>query len=130
MQLASFDIVKDGGSQAVAISQTNQVVSNVYEVSADGALHLAFEITAASVSGTGAAVKIQDSIDGTNFADVDATNAKVTISGAGRFRLAMSVQNSNFASKMPLGRKIRFVCTTGGSDAVTITRVLVQQPPA
>jgi hypothetical protein len=128
MNLASFDILKDGASQAVANSQTDQVVSNVFEVNAEGAKHLTFQITAASVSGTGAVCKIQQSLDGSNFSDVDATNAIVTLNANGRFILAMSVHNSDFATKMPLGRKIRFVVTTGGSDAATITRVLVQQP--
>lgn len=126
--MKTFDVVKDGTNQAVAISQTNQVVSNVLEINAAGTESLAFQVTAASVSGTGAVVKLQHSLDGSNFSDVDATNAKITISSATRFILQMSVRNSTFASKMPLGKYVRFVCTTGGSDAATITRILVQTP--
>jgi hypothetical protein len=125
-KLAIADQVLNGLKQAVAISQTNQVVSNVFEIGPADATALCFEVTAASVSGTGAVVKLQKSFDGTNFVDVDSTNAKVTISGNGRFPLALNSQTTAGMVFMPLPKFLRFVCTTGGSDAVTVTKILVQ----
>lgn len=125
MNISLKNVLKGGASVAVGNSETDTVVSDPWVISHEDSLALAFEVTAASVSGTGAIVKLQQSFDGTNFADVDATNAKVTISGNGRFSLGVNASNSNLADNMPLAPWIRFVCTTGGSDAATITKILV-----
>lgn len=128
MKNSVVDQVLGGNPQAVGISQTNKVVSNVFQIGAEDAVALLWLIDAAVTSGTAAVVKLQHSVDGVsaNFVDVDATNAKVTLAATGRYMLAMSPQNTNFAAKMPLGAFLRFVCTTTGADAVTVNHVMVQ----
>ncbi len=125
-KLAVVNQILNGVSQPVAISQTSQVVSNAFTIGAEDSLNIAFQVDAVSVTGTGAIVKLQQSFDGTNFTDVDATNAKVTITAAGRFPLAIGAASANFAAKVPLAKTLRFVCTTTGSDAVTLTKIWVQ----
>lgn len=128
MKNTVVDQVLGGNPQAVAISQTNKVVSNVFQIGAEDAVALLWLVDATVASGTGAVVKLQHSVDNVsaNFVDVDATNAKVTLAATGRYPLAMSPQNTNFASKMPLGSFLRFVCTTTSGDAVTINHIQVQ----
>lgn len=117
--------VKGAISQVVPISQTNQVVSNVLTLTPHDQLAIAFEVTATSVTGTGGIVKLQHSMDGVNFTDVDATNAKITVASATRFPLSLSAYNATVEAKFPLWPFIRFVATTTGSDAFTVTKILV-----
>lgn len=125
MDITLKNVVKSGQSQAVAISQTDQVVSDVWNINHEDSLALAFEVTAASVSGVAGIVKLQNSFDGVNFVDVDSTNAIVTVTAAGRFPKHVCSSNSNLADNMPLAPYIRFVCTTTGADALTVTKILV-----
>ncbi len=112
-------------TQPVAVSQTNQAVSNALSLTSLDQMQLAFEVTAASVSGTAGVVKLQHSFDSTNWTDVDATNAKVTIAANGRYALSLSPYNTLIAAKFPLWPFIRFVATTGAGDAFTVTKILV-----
>ena len=119
--------ILNGQKQSVAISQTNQVVSNAIQINADDSMLLAFQINASAVTGTAAIVKLQHSFDGVgaNWTDVDATNAKVTLTAAGKFSLILNGYNSTFQSKLPLYRFIRFVCTTTGADTCTLSSIQV-----
>lgn len=126
-RLSTVDQIKSGLAQAVPISQTSQVVSNAFEIGADDALSLAWQVNATVTSGTAAIVKLQQSFDsGATWADQDATNSKVTLAATGNYAVAMSAFNTTFGPKMPLGRLLRFVCTTTGADAVTINHIYVQ----
>lgn len=112
-------------AQVVPISSTNTPVSNVLSLTSTDQVQIAFEVTVASVTGTTGIVKLQQSFDGVNFSDVDATNMKVTITGAGRFALSLSPYVSAIAAKFPLWPFIRFVATTTASDAFTVSKILV-----
>lgn len=126
MELRLVNEVLAGQKQSVAISQSNQVVSNAFLINADDSVAFGFQIAATVISGTAAIVKLQHSIDGILWADVDATNAKVTLASTGSYPLMLNVNNSSIAAKMPLFRMCRFVCTTTVADAVVITACLVQ----
>lgn len=126
IELRAVNQLLNGQKQAVAISQTNQVISNVFLINSEDSIALGFQIAATVASGTAAIVKLQHSLDGVLWADVDATNAKVTLAATASYPLMLSALNSTFAAKMPLYRQCRFVCTTTGADAVTITAILVQ----
>lgn len=126
IELRVVDQLLNGQKQSVAISQTNKVVSNAFQITADDSVAFGFQIAATVSSGTAAIVKLQHSIDGVLWADVDATNAKVTLASTGSYPLMLNVNNSTIAAKMPLYRWGRFVCTTTSADAVIITACLVQ----
>lgn len=126
IELRVVDQILGGQKQSVAISQTNKVVSNAFVINADDSVALGFQINATVSSGTAAIVKLQHSVDGVLWADVDATNAKVTLASTGSYPLMLSAFNSTIAAKMPLYRNCRFVCTTTSADAVVITACLVQ----
>lgn len=125
ISISASSLVLANQNQAVAVSQTNQVVSNTLSLSCVDQMQIAFEVTAASVSGTAGVVKLQHSFDATNWTDVDATNAKVTIAANGRYALSLSPYNSTLAAKFPLWPYVRFVATTGTGDAFTVTKILV-----
>lgn len=116
------NVVLNGQSVVVGNSETDEIISNVLEVTPEEALYFVAEITAASVSGTGAVAELQHSIDGTNFIDVGSPS-QVTVNANGRFLIVLNNAVSTDAAVLPLFRYIRFILTTGGSDAATITKI-------
>lgn len=124
--LSVVDQIKNGQPQGVAVSQTAQVVSNVFQINAEDAFALLFQVRATAVGGTAGVVKPQHSIDNVNWADVDATNAKVTLTAAGYYPLILNGYGATLAPKMPLFRWLRFVCTTTAADTCTLSSILVQ----
>lgn len=125
ISISASNLTLSNQSQVVPISQVAQPVSSVLSLSCVDQMQIAFEVTAASVSGSAGTVKLQHSFDSINWVDVDVTNAKVTITGAGRFALSLSPYNTAIAAKFPLWPYIRFVATTGAGDAFTVTKILV-----
>lgn len=127
-QLVVEDLIKGGKPQSVAISQTAQVISEAFLINAEDAMSLSFLIKTSAVTGTAGIVKLQHAIENVaaSFADVDATNAKVTLSSQTNFPLILNGYGTTLAPKMPLFRWCRFVCTTTGADTCTISSILVQ----
>lgn len=107
---------------AVPISQSNSAVTAAFELPQRGGFQ--YEVTATR-TGTGAIVKPQTSSDKTNWTDLDGTNAKVTLAADGRYQQSIGPTSTNFITKFPLPRYIRFVCTTGGSDTASITSLIL-----
>lgn len=126
LQLRSVEQLLNSEAVSVAASQTNTVVSNPFEIDSESSMLFSCQVHASAVTGTAGIVKIQHSLDGTNWTDVDATNAKVTLTAAGYYPLSLNGYGSTMSPKMPLFRNCRFVVTTTSADTCTIASIQVQ----
>lgn len=103
-------------SPTVGNSETETEISKTELISCGDSNDLYVIAECSSVSGTGAVIKMQECHrkDGT-FTDV--AGATVTITGNGTFEFQYQ------SATIPLKPFIKIVCTTGGSDAVTVDRL-------
>ena len=119
----SKEVVLNGTNQAVAASQTDQVVSEVFRVG--DPRYIVVDVTAASVTVTNAiTVKLQDS-DGSDVWHVKGTQGSASITGNGTVTIKLMIENADDQAQLPLRPLIRVGVTTGVDDAATITKVRV-----
>ena len=124
--LVQREMILNGAPQTVGASVTNTVISNVWEVDEYMAKNVSIQITTTSQTVTTAiTVKLQHSYDGTNFTDVGSP-CQVSITGsAGRFFIDAIEGVSADAAVMPIRPKARLVVTTGSSDSVVFSSLIV-----
>lgn len=116
-------VLLDETSQSVGASKTGQVVSREFNLPPDAATRaMRLDIECSGVTKTtGITVKLQHAVaDGEDFADVDSTDAAVTIDDDGWFAIVLSSTNSSTADLFPLRQLARVVVSTGADDAVTV----------
>jgi hypothetical protein len=114
------------GQGAIAESQTDSPVSEVFGITYAGSRHIVVAIAAADVTeGDGIDVKLQTSPDG-GTTWVDAKSVAVTTDGL--VYLRMSVEDDTDRATMPLFSIGRVVATTDANGAtVTPTAVTIFQ---
>jgi hypothetical protein len=106
-------------SQAVAASQTNQVVSEVFTLTSADASRFRADLTAESTTGT-VTVMLQSSHDGTTWIDgkdVSVADGTVTVN-----YLPEVAGDQTYLPLPPLGR---FAVTTAGASGTTISAIRV-----
>jgi len=118
------EIKLSGANQAVAASQTKQVVSEDTRFTFGGATkQLRVDVTAASVTaGAGITFALQHTSDGSTWSDVGAPKT-TSITGNGEFSLLWNGDVAADAAYMPFKTRFRVVCTTGAGSAVTFTSI-------
>lgn len=114
------NMVLKGTAQAVAASQTKQVVSDTIEgLSTEDSKVFQVVIEVSGHSGTVTGV-LQDSPDGSNWSDVKT----VSITGDGQFEIANNVYNGTDA---PMWNQARVCITTAAASGVTVDKVIVSR---
>ncbi len=102
-------------AQAVAASQTDQVVSKVFTLSKDDSRYSVFDFNCSGISGTVTA-KIQDSHDGSKWYD-----SKTATISTQYTRLDISADDTtNDINYVPLRPLCRLVITTAGASGATV----------
>lgn len=121
----SIEKVLKKASQAVAASQTNQVVSDLFKI-ADPA-YLIIDITVnPAVVATGITAKLQDSMDNTLW--VDKKTVSITaVSSDTLFVIKLLPDVAGDQASLPLRPTGRIVVSTGAGDSCTIKSVKVLQ---
>jgi peptidoglycan hydrolase-like protein with peptidoglycan-binding domain len=126
-------VLKNRTSQAVAASQTNQVVSDVFALTAEGAtrgLRIDIHVSAITVAAAITA-QLQHAVDAdSDFAAPDNSVSKVSLTGATAawFSIPLSATDADDDALFPLRPIARIVVTTGAGDSVTIDDIRVSQP--
>lgn len=106
-------------SVVIGASETNTVVSENVMIR-DGK-HLLVEVTAASGTYvTGITLKVQDSVDGTNWND--SKTAAISADGQVAIKIAPTTDD---AAHLPIRPLVRVVVSSGVGDAVTISKVFI-----
>lgn len=109
--------------QAVAASQTNQVISKEWPVTAGGALNCAIKLVVSGVTVTTAVTaKLQTAI-GSDWVD----SKTVSVTASGNFYIKLQTAVAGDQTFLPLLNKCRLVLTTGAGDAATVDSVYVLQ---
>lgn len=112
-------VLLDGTAQAVAESATDQVISEVFRITAADSLNIVFDIKASAVTGT-VTLKLQDSVDGQNWYD----KKTVDVSATTKTTLKLTqVDSTNDAAHLPLRCLGRLVATTAGGEDITISEL-------
>lgn len=110
-------------AQTVGASQTDQVVSKIYPITAGGSIHHAVVLDVSAVTAaTGITAKLQTGI-GSTWQD----SKTVAITGNGRFYIKLLAEAAGDQTYLPLLRNGRVVITTGAGDSVTVDAVNVLQ---
>ena len=117
-------------AQAVAASQTKQIVSRMFLLTGAGMSRgFRVDVSCSSVtSAAGITAILQSSPDGETWADVDATNIKAAITTDGWVGISANAADSTVATKFPVQPRCRVVVTTGAGDAATVDDIIVSQP--
>lgn len=123
------NVVKDGASQVVGASATNQVVSNVFPMSTQDSLYFLAKIVCTTVTAAaGITAKLQESWNGATWEDVG-NRAQVSVTTDGNFEISILATDSSDAAQLPIWALGRIVVTTGAGDAVTVTEVWISRRP-
>ena len=112
------NVLLRGASVTLGASETDTVVSDVFNLEAGDSLHLSAAVTASGVTVTNAVTaKIQSSMDGVTWVDSET----VAIAGNAQYIASHAIE----ANQPALLIKGRIVVSTGVGDAATIDEVFV-----
>ena len=120
---------KKQGLQPVSGIVTGQAISEDIGLTHGGSLHLRIDIEASGVTAIGTiTAKLQHRSPGGTYADLVGANASVIITAAGTFSITQAAERAADQANMPIRKMVRVVLTTtNAGDAVTISKVYVQQ---
>lgn len=112
----SENVLLNAASQAVAASQTKQVVTNTFHISADDADAFRLDLTVSGHSGTVTAI-LQFSHDNSTW--IDGKSGSVT--GDGNFAIIYNPNVAGDQAYLPLPPRGRVAITTAGASGATVT---------
>lgn len=110
-------------TQSVAENATNQVVSKVFRIPADGRLEFRADLTAANTAGGSPTAMLQTSHDGETWVD-----GKTTTVADGNVAINYLPNVAGDQAYLPLCPLGRIAITTGAGVSVDITEVFVAEP--
>lgn len=111
-------------TQSIAASQTNQVISKEFPISAGGSKNIVIKIKVSAATVAAAiTAKLQTALNGDW---VDSKTVSIT-AGANDFYIKLNVQTAGDQTYLPLLNKGRLVITTGAGDSATLGAISVLQ---
>lgn len=115
--------VKKHGLAAIGASATNQVISEIFPITAGGARMMVVKLKVSGVTlATAITAKLQTGID-QEFVD----SKTVSITANGNFYIKLMAETAADQTFLPLLRSGQIVITTGAGDAATIDKIQVLQ---
>lgn len=116
-------ILKNTAGVTLGASETDTVISSEAPIYNSGSVRLRVNAVSSSTTvGAGITLQLQHFLAGV-WEDLTSTNSSASVTGDGVFDIKLLVERAADQADMPLGEKVRVVCTTGAGSAVTFTRL-------